>query len=227
MKREKLTNREFDELAKRLFNSAKPNEKEIETIASNPQLFEGVMSKIAAESRPSRPPFAWKPVLSASLAGLIVCFSILAYFLAPEPTKIAVNPVTPAPVQSSQPDFVYTPKQLEPSPAATDPRESADVRPPKGEYAVMSKPADVPEPRKPRSARVKPVKQPEPAFYPIGLREKAEDAAIDGRVVRVEMPRAALFALGVDVPLENGARSIKADLLLGADGSPRAIRLVE
>src|SRR5687768_14373849 len=226
MKRGKLTNREFDELAKRLFDSAKPGEKEIETIASNPRLFEGVLAKIAAESGPSRPRFAWKPVFSASFAALVVCFSILAYFRAPEPATIAVNSVTP-PVRSSQPDFVYTPKQLEPSPAATDPRESADVRSPKAEYAVISKSAENPEPRRPRAARVKPVKLPEPAFYPIGLRERAEDAAIDGRVVRVEMPRAALFALGVDVPLENGTRSIKADLLLGADGSPRAIRLVE
>lgn len=226
MKREKLTNTEFDELAKRLFDSARPDEKEVETIASNPRLFEGVLAKIAAESAPSRPRFAWKPVFSASFAALVVCFSILEYFRAPEPATIAVNSVTP-PVRSSQPDFVYTPKQLEPSPAAKDPRESADVRPPKAEYAVVSKPADSSEPRKSRAARVKPVKMPEPAFYPIGLREKAEDAAIDGRVVRVEMPRAALFALGVDVPLENGTRSIKADFLLGADGSPRAIRLVE
>lgn len=224
MKREKLTNREFDELAAKLLNSARPDEMEIERIASNPRLYEGVMAKIRLENQPVKRRFDWKPAVSASIAVLVVCFSIFAYFRFPGPANVAVNPAPPP--QTSQPDTVFTPKQLAPPPTVADSRESAVVRQPRAEYAVMSKPAEDPEPRRPRT-RAKTVKQPEPAFHPIGLREKAEDAAIDGRVVRVEMPRSALFALGVDVPLENGTRSIKADLLLGADGSPRAIRLVE
>ena len=41
------------------------------------------------------------------------------------------------------------------------------------------------------------------------------------------MPRSALFAMGVNIPLENDAEVVKADLLVGTDGVTRAIRVVE
>lgn len=53
------------------------------------------------------------------------------------------------------------------------------------------------------------------------------EAARGGHVVRVDMPRSSLFAMGVNVPLENETGSIKADLLVGPDGVTRGIRLVE
>jgi hypothetical protein len=46
-----------------------------------------------------------------------------------------------------------------------------------------------------------------------------------GQIVRLDIPVAALPTFGVDVP--SGAESsIQADLLVGQDGRPRAIRLV-
>jgi hypothetical protein len=48
-----------------------------------------------------------------------------------------------------------------------------------------------------------------------------------GRVIRVDLPRASLISLGVNIPLENDKQIIKTDLLIGPDGVPRAIRLVE
>ena len=48
-----------------------------------------------------------------------------------------------------------------------------------------------------------------------------------GRIIRVDMQRSSLFALGVNVPLENGPDAIKADLLIGPDGMTRAIRVVQ
>ena len=92
---------------------------------------------------------------------------------------------------------------------------------------TWKRPVEAPQAVRSRRAKRPPAKDAEPVFHPIGFAERAEDAVIDGRVVRVEMPRSALFALGIDLPLENGTRSVKADLLVGADGTPRAIRLVE
>ena len=48
-----------------------------------------------------------------------------------------------------------------------------------------------------------------------------------GQVVRVEMKRSSLFALGVNIPLENDDTVIKADLLIGRDGVTRAIRMID
>ena len=47
-----------------------------------------------------------------------------------------------------------------------------------------------------------------------------------GRMVRVEVPRAALAALGLPVSGERADETVKADLLLAHDGTARAIRLL-
>ena len=66
--------------------------------------------------------------------------------------------------------------------------------------------------------------EPGAEFYPIA---GDGDAVAGGHIVRVEMPRSRLFALGVNVPLENDSETVKADLLVGPDGVTRAIRLLK
>jgi hypothetical protein len=46
-----------------------------------------------------------------------------------------------------------------------------------------------------------------------------------GRIVRVELSPASLFAMGVDVPVENETARIKTDLLIGADGVMKGVRV--
>lgn len=47
-----------------------------------------------------------------------------------------------------------------------------------------------------------------------------------GEVVRVQMPRSALVALGLPMDVERADKPVKADLLIGEDGQARAIRFV-
>ena len=47
-----------------------------------------------------------------------------------------------------------------------------------------------------------------------------------GQMVRVEVPRAALAAMGLPVSGERAGETVKADLLLAHDGTARAIRLL-
>jgi hypothetical protein len=47
-----------------------------------------------------------------------------------------------------------------------------------------------------------------------------------GEIVRIEIPLMALPAYGVDVPPDAADKPVQADLLVGQDGQPRAIRLV-
>jgi hypothetical protein len=47
-----------------------------------------------------------------------------------------------------------------------------------------------------------------------------------GSIVRVDLPLSSLAAYGVDISTSGGKGPIKADLLVGQDGEPRAIRLV-
>jgi len=64
-------------------------------------------------------------------------------------------------------------------------------------------------------------------FYPVSYTGDPKELALGGRVVRVELSRASLFAMGVNLPLENDSAAIKTDLLIGSDGVTRGMRLVE
>ncbi len=46
-------------------------------------------------------------------------------------------------------------------------------------------------------------------------------------VVRVEVPRSAMVALGLPVSEEAAAEKVKADIVLGADGLARAVRILD
>lgn len=62
-------------------------------------------------------------------------------------------------------------------------------------------------------------------FVPVSA--GANSAPLEGgRVVRVEAPRAALASLGLPVDPRRAGETVKADLLLGHDGTAHAIRLV-
>jgi hypothetical protein len=62
-------------------------------------------------------------------------------------------------------------------------------------------------------------------FVPVSA--GASSAPLEGgRVVRVEAPRAALASLGLPVDPRRAGETVKADLLLGHDGTAHAIRLV-
>jgi hypothetical protein len=47
-----------------------------------------------------------------------------------------------------------------------------------------------------------------------------------GSIVRVDLPLSSLVAYGVDISTSGGRGPVKADVLVGQDGEPRAIRLV-
>jgi hypothetical protein len=206
------------------------SDREIENIVSNERLFDGVMSKIAAAQPPApvtRSSFAWMPVLVSAALAVAVAIPLLAYLgtsVAGDETAFVVSEKAPAVYTGEETNY-----KADEIVKKDDPQPAADESVPTPTYATMTRTVDRPAPKRtvqrPETVRVQPA--PEPAFMPISLPEKAEDAAIDGRVVRVEIPRAALFAMGVNVPLENGTRDVRAELLLGADGVPKAIRLVE
>jgi hypothetical protein len=90
-------------------------------------------------------------------------------------------------------------------------------------------------PRLPRR-RLRPVFRPELArrtrpaetvtdFIPLTAIADAT-AMRSGTIVRVEMPRASLIAMGLPLNAERAHETVKADIVVGDDGLARAIRLV-
>jgi hypothetical protein len=52
------------------------------------------------------------------------------------------------------------------------------------------------------------------------------EADENGQIVRVELPRSSLLAMGIDMQVENESVKIKAELLIGEDGIMKAVRVV-
>lgn len=71
-----------------------------------------------------------------------------------------------------------------------------------------------------------PVFEAEGDFYPVAGTPGGMPQ--DGHVVRAEIPRSSLVAMGVvDLPIEGSNEKIKTDLLVGSDGVVRGIRIVK
>lgn len=66
----------------------------------------------------------------------------------------------------------------------------------------------------------------EDAYIPLTYAANA-DATQDKMVVRVEVSRAALIGMGVPLDAEQGSELVNADLMVGVDGVPLAIRFVK
>lgn len=62
------------------------------------------------------------------------------------------------------------------------------------------------------------------AFIALDSLERIADES-DARVLETDVPRSSLAALGVAVTPENAGDTVRAEMLVGADGAPLALRL--
>ncbi|HYJ91498.1 MAG TPA: hypothetical protein VEV84_09330, partial [Pyrinomonadaceae bacterium] len=229
MKRQVLNNAELDRLAAALLKSSALRHGEIEEIAAREDLFLSVKRRIAAEtiydqqlatgsvlfSRPRVFAFA------SLIAILTVLFTVEAIFN-------RSNAIRKTPQQ--QPVARFDNPAAPPQERITS-EEQPPQREPNYEMAVTKTGSERPTPIKTiyRPARNVQAERPEPQpieFYALADMNSNESVS-GGMVIRVDLPRASLVSLGVNVPLGSDKQLIKADLLVGPDGVPRAIRVVE
>ena len=131
----------------------------------------------------------------------------------PAPVAVVSPPAMPVSAPGPAPVAVLGPRAI-PVPEAVPTHVSAAKR--------------VSAPRRPRAAR--PVHRPAPAlaandFIPVGPWQAIEPME-RGSIVRVRLPKSSLPGLGIPVSAERWNESIPADVLLGEDGSMRAVRFV-
>lgn len=70
-------------------------------------------------------------------------------------------------------------------------------------------------------------KEPQKIFYSLPFAENSETGNENLQVVSTKLSRSELFALGVNLQLENENSTVETELLVGDDGVARAIRVVE
>lgn len=224
MNKRDIKNSELDAIGERLLKSARLSGEEIDSIVAAPGLFDAARARVAdIQERPIRKSkwFGWKPAAAMAAAAAVLIVSL--YFGSLSRTETAAEPYSqevlrPALSIKSDPskqDFTRVT-------ADQSKRPEAPIARPTAVKAVYREEAQPVRPKR----RVAPVKNESP-FHALSFAGNVEDAVRGGHVVRVDMPRSALFALGVNLPLENDGKFVKTDVLMGSDGVPRAIRFVE
>jgi len=217
----------LDAIGKQLITRGAVKASELDAIVGKDDLFAGVMSRVNQTEHVEIHSFSWRmgaAYASVSLAVAVVAtvtiFTLMRTAGAPQgPATAAVN------VPANQPGTAV------PQP----------VRPPQDEPQVINKltagggdqrmiMADsrtyAPASRRPNQRPIRPAASDDDGeFYPVSY--AGNDALAGGRIVRVDLPKAQAFAMGIRVPLENDSDTVKADIIIGPDGVPRAVRLVK
>ena len=213
-------NKTLDELGAELFRWRGNASALVESVVKKDDLFTGVLSRISEEPKAVKPGFRLYAATLGSVAVLTVAVVAGIGLLRSGSKEVlaikSVDPVAQQPA-GARPD-------LPPPSVGID--ESlpgrASYHPAKIDRPTMQNASYTSS----RPVGPRPVPQPRDDFYAISYGgDKSETAG--GHIVRVEVPRASLFALGINVPLENDSETVKADLLIGPDGVTRAIRVVK
>lgn len=243
MKNRNLQNENLDRIGRKLLETARARDEEIERIVASPQLFDGVKARIKTEQFQKQSKnlcgdwrhlqfWGWQRLGAATAAFAIIAFCIAGVLVFSASRKVVEQVAAP---ESKLPDATLKVEQHIQLPEKS--LEIVKHEKPVGEPQVFAKQANLKNEkvknRKP-SRKTNPAKniadaqiQAEGEFYALDFVGSPNETAADLRIVRAEISRSELFALGVNLPIENESEKVKTDLLVGSDGVARAIRFVE
>lgn len=216
----KLDNQQLDEIGKALVKGDALRTRDVERIVANPALFDSVRMRIELDDASAdRPRSVFRRPAITALAGIgAIVFLALAFVtLTDVPADVAQEAAVPLTRQTEIRQFNKGDSVVTAEPDAAG-GEEIEIR------RISTRPTSV----KPRRMRhtVSEEPRPEPEFYALSYAGDPHETERGGRIVRVDISRSTLFAMGVNIPLENDAETVKADLLVGNDGVTRAIRVV-
>ncbi len=215
----KLEKKNLDEIAKVLVKADTLSARDIDKITANTALFDSVRARlnVATEFPGPKRLFVGRK-LAGSMASVVMVVATVAislFVFRSKPIEVVRHP---APEASRTGDVKTFPEP--------DREVIADLpRPSQGMKAerISSKPEV--RVNRPKQSAAQQIRY-EGDFYALSYAGDPNETERGGRIVRVDVSRSTLFAMGVDVPLENETDTVKADLLIGSDGVTRAIRLV-
>lgn len=237
--------KELDRIGQTMLDAARLKKFEIDRIAAAPQLFSNVIAKIEAEQRARQTKklinisgfFHFQPRLMISATAILIIFigGVIGWSQfgkVNQTVKTAHNstleiqkakqsneqlPIVLPEISNESPKIIKT--SLVPAPTKTNRVKTATVK-----FSKVSPPKSRRE--QPQQKLNREIKETEGEFYAVGFTGNAVESTEEMHIVRAELTRSSLFALGVNLSLENETEKIKTDLLVGADGVARAIRLV-
>jgi hypothetical protein len=229
----------IERIERRLLKARRINADELQAIVSAPQFFEQINARIKAEQsvRDAQDNLRKQPIFSfLNWQRLGLVFGVLTIFLA---AIVSLIIFTRADLTTAQLIETVKPLEIQRTIAAVDEPTSFNVN-----RETENKDRNTPEriafknkasKLKTQVSRINSSKklpravrdEPEEEFYPLAFTENFEEAKEDGKVIRVELSRSSLLALGLNPPMDDEAVKVKTDLLLGSDGVARGIRFVK
>lgn len=226
MSKRNLQPGELERIGKALLSQDAMSEAEIENIVNSPYLYSKVRNQVLSSASAPKRGIGLSRYLVFGGSSLAVVFSLFATvaFLKSDREQVASVEAPRVVVINSSP----RPDSL--SQANDKPLPPIDplIQRVNGKRRISQQAQNISY-NKPSVRTDRPMQTPQPEleFYPITYTGDLNETVRGGRVVRVEMSRASLFAMGINIPLENGAEVLKADLLIGPDGVTRAVRLAK
>lgn len=230
----------IEQLERRILKARRVSREELSEIVAAPQLLEKINARIrsaqpdesaeasrsAAGARAKLPLWGWRKI-GFAFGGLAVLLaaSLALIFLPRAPLSSSqLTAAVAAPEIDSPARAGIDERGMTENPAETSRNESKKI-------AFKTKfPKSVRRGANKKSSRktIQPESvEPEAAFYPLAFADSLEEAREAGQVIRVELSRSSLLALGVSPPDADENLKVKTDLLIGADGVARGIRFVK
>lgn len=244
MKKSDLQNEKLDRASRRLLEATRVSGGEIEKIVASPSLFAAVQAGIKAERQQRQAesfPVNWRKLTILSWRKTGAALAVLALFTfaafgliiltkqnSPAGLAEKINPpeiqLPIPPVEMPQPVKIH-----EAPPEIDEAKKPArEKRPIFQKAAFKNENIALPKaPRKKNFVKRQTVGEPENEFYALTYTGKPVEPGEHLKIIRAELSRSSLFALGVNLPIENESEKIKTDLLVGADGIAKAIRFVK
>jgi len=225
MREQDLTNKEIYRMGNKALGAIRLPEEEIESIVNSPRLFDAIKAAVDSgpvQSQPQHSVMSWQ-ILSgfdlrkalAMCGGFILLTAALTGFIFLEKQHNSLRVAIDV-------EQEIVPSQFpQPEPSAVD-----LIEPQKPNESVRLS-------REPRAMRTRAMKktlgekgEEVGEFVAVSYADDLEESKANGQLVRVQLPRSSLVAMGVNIPAGNEAETFKTDLLLGEDGVMRAIRLI-
>jgi hypothetical protein len=234
MDKKKFTNEELDIAGREVIKASMISGDELDRIVSSPMLFSSIKRRIEADRPQQTPSFferwAGLPILNWSRA--VAIFAVAVIFLAGTVTVFVLvkrNTGTSSTLALRKDD---TPLTVKPGAPQVSLPAFVEGDLPAGIVPVSERKGAVRAQRtvvKHTAARrtVAPQFEAEGDFYPVTFGGTAEEMSQGGQIVRTEIPRSSLLAMGMDMPIESANEKVKTDLLLGPDGVVRGVRIVK
>ncbi len=242
MNKRNLQNEELNRIGRKLLDAGRVRNEEIEQIIASPMLFDAVKTRIETERQrrnsksvssgwASFQIWNWQKAAAAVLllfiVGAIGLIGFNKFTKQQEVYHVAAPKIHPQFERIEILPFPPTNQSLENSPVILKTKNFAVKSPKIAKQKIsINKILKAQKPNQPRKLQLKQEK-PLGEFYALAFAGNPGETGEELRIVRAELSRSSLFALGVNLPIENESEKIKTDLLVGADGVARAIRFVD